>query len=100
MNIENNFGHVEVLLKTDEITEEEYALLDYVFVKEEYRRQGHATPLVMEAIRYAKTLSDNVKIVAHEFDEDVIELADLVDFYENCGFKVEVCADINVVMVI
>ena len=96
--INSDFGYADVEIYINEITEEKYVKIDYLYVNESCRKQGHGEELLNRAINYAKTFNLPVYIVACEFDEDVIELADLVEFYESMGFEVECAESESIVM--
>ena len=96
--VNNEFGYVDVEVHENEITEEKYVKIDYLYVNENCRKQGHGEELLDQAIDYAKTFNLPVYIVACEFNEDVIELADLVEFYESMGFEVECAESESIVM--
>ena len=95
--VETKFGYANVL------TEDDHVRIDYVEVNPEHRGQGHATEIMELAIaeaRRQKADSDlPIYIVAHEYDAEVIELADLVSFYEK-WFTIEDTSGDNVIMVL
>ncbi len=94
--MKNEYGFADVYLEEEDFIDESgemdsksYALIDYIEVSEEYRKQGYGREILMAAIKEAKEINDTVKIIAHEYDSDVIGIDELVRFYESCGFKVE-----------
>jgi GNAT superfamily N-acetyltransferase len=106
--MKTKFGYADVYCKEEEFIDDfgeldckEYALIDYIEVYEEYRQEGHGREILMGAIKEAKKLNDIVKIIAHEYDSNVISISDLVKFYESCGFEVDsTCENGNVIMVL
>jgi len=98
--INTEFGYADVAVFENEITEEKAVKIDFLYVNENCRKQGHGEELLRQAIEYAKGYNLPVYIVASELDEDVIELSDLVEFYENMGFEVEDANGESVVMLI
>ena len=80
--------------------DEDHVRIDYIEIAPEHRGKGHATELVEKAIVAARRIADKklpVKIVAHEYDAEVISLSDLVDFYER-WFTIEDVAGSTVIM--
>jgi GNAT superfamily N-acetyltransferase len=98
--VETKYGFAQIIID-EEFDGSEYVRIDYVEITKEYRGQGHARELMEKAIEKAREMAGDtmgVKLVAHEYDEDVIELADLVAFYESCGFEIKNADGTNVVM--
>lgn len=81
---------------------EEYAIIQKIFVAPNERRQGKARAMLREVIAEIKKAHPGmkIKIAALPFGEDPIDMADLVDFYESEGFSVENCESHAVIMVL
>lgn len=75
-------GHCYVYLIKNDLHQEPYALLEDVFVSEEYRGQGVGTSLVRKAIELAKELGCYKMIATSRFGRD-----ELHKWYEKLGFR-------------
>lgn len=75
----------------EEVGQEEYVLIDEVFVPRHQRRQGKARKMLREVIADSGKRYPNksIKIIAAPFDDEVCDMHSLVAFYESEGFSVE-----------
>ena len=93
--MENECGRVSLIEQSDLVFDEEgdeigtvtYGMIDYVFVAPEHRRQGHARRMITEAILELEKTYSEIRICACP-QEDGIDMARVVEFYEDCGFSV------------
>ena len=73
----------------DVVGQEEYALIEKIWVPSSERGNGKGRQMLREAIEEIKAAGhDTVKIAALPFD-DGMDMCDLVEFYESEGFDIE-----------
>jgi GNAT superfamily N-acetyltransferase len=75
-------GRCFIYLIKNELHEKPYALLEDVFVKEDYRGKGFGSFLVKEAIKKAKELGCYKIIATSRFERTYVH-----KFYKSLGFK-------------
>ncbi len=75
-------GRCYIYLIKNDLHEEPYALLEDVFVEEEYRNKGIGTMLVKDAIKLAKKLGCYKIIATSRFSRKNVH-----KWYEKLGFK-------------
>lgn len=75
-------GRCFIFLIKNELHEEPYALLEDVYVLEEYRSQGIGTTLVKKAIELAREKGCYKILATSRFERDYIH-----KWYEKLGFK-------------
>ena len=82
------------------IGQDEYVLIEKIFVAPADRRQGKARGMLREALAQiaAQYPGMDVKVAALPFGEDAIDMADLVAFYESEGFSIDNCDGHAVIM--
>lgn len=80
------------------IGEEEYALIEKIWVPVSERGQGTGRKLMVEALAEIAETGMVCKIAALPFDEGM-DMEDLVAWYESFGFDVENCDGPAVIMV-
>jgi GNAT superfamily N-acetyltransferase len=94
IEMENDFGFVRYGEESDPIFDEEgnetdekaYILIDLVYVKPEYRRQGYARKLLTETLAEIRAESDLPIFLAALPKDDTIDMESLVSFYESVDF--------------
>lgn len=86
----------------DVVGQDEYVLIEKLYVAPADRRQGVAREILREALaEIAKIHSGmTVKLAALPFGDDAIDMADLVAFYESEGFSIDNCDGHAVIMVL
>ena len=89
----------ESFISWEKSQEEECYIIAHLWVAPQDRRQGVGSKLVKEAIEEMREDGefDTVKLSADsslEDDENPIELSDLVEFYEWCGFDLEYAGEV------
>ena len=75
-------GRAYLVLVQNELHPEPYALLEDVFVKEEYRGRGIGKEIVRKAIEKARELGCYKIIATSRFEREKVHR-----FYESLGFK-------------
>jgi GNAT superfamily N-acetyltransferase len=75
-------GRCFVYLIKNELHEEPYALLEDVFIEEEYRGRGLGSLIVREAIEKARELNCYKIIATSRFERENVH-----KFYEKLGFR-------------
>ena len=75
-------GRCFIYLIKNDLHKEPYALLEDVFVDEEYRKKGIGTQLVKRAIELAKKLNCYKIIATSRFERE-----NLHEWYQELGFK-------------
>lgn len=80
--------------------QDEYVLIEKLYVAPAYRRQGKGRAMLREALAEisAQHPGMDVKVAALPFGEEAIEMEDLVAFYESEGFAVDNCDGHAVIM--
>lgn len=78
----NEVGRCFIFLIKNELHEEPYALLEDVFVNENYRSRGIGTELVKKAINLAKEKNCYKIIATSRFEREYVH-----KWYEKLGFK-------------
>ncbi|MEM5815114.1 MAG: GNAT family N-acetyltransferase [Candidatus Aenigmatarchaeota archaeon] len=81
-NEEREVGRCFIFLIKNELHEEPYALLEDIFVEEEYRKKGIGTELVKKAIEIAKKKKCYKIILTSRFEREFLH-----QWYEKLGFK-------------
>lgn len=84
----------------DIIGKDEYVLIEKLYVTPSERRQGKGRAMLREALEEiaAQHPGMTIKVAALPFDDDAIEMQDLVGFYESEGFSIGNCDGPAVIM--